>query len=140
MVVTAAMIPLVSPFTVGPAGNFSQSDFDQYKIWAGLELKQSDPGLDGETYDYCHALLICHIFDVSPQSKKNGFKSEKIGDYAYTKADEKDSGSSSYYKRFQQLLGLWATEQPTAGVEREDADETFPKKRFKLDQGEMLTF
>ena len=140
MVVTTNMVALVSPFTVGPTGDFTQSAFDQYKTWAELELKRADPGLDTATYDYCHALLICHIFDISPQSKKTGFKSEKIGDYSYTKADEMDSGSSSYYRRFQQLLGLWATEQVIAGVEREDADKTFPKKKFKLDQGDKATF
>ena len=140
MVVTAAMIPLISPFTVGPAGDFTQSAFDQYKIWAGLELKQADPGLDGSTYDYCHALLICHIYDISPQSKKTGFKSEKIGDYSYTKADANDSDTSSYYKRYQQIIGQWGTEQATEGVERDDADTTYPKKKFKLDQGDKAVF
>lgn len=140
MVVTTAMIPLVSPFTVGPTGDFSQTAFDQYKVWAELELKQLDPGLDGDTFDYCHALLICHIYDISPQSKKGDFKSEKIGDYSYTKADLNDSGSSTYYKRLQQVIKQWATEQASGGVEREDADKTFPKKMFKLDQRDKVMF
>lgn len=140
MVVTIAMIPQVSPFTVGPAGDFSQSDFDQYKIWAGLELKQADPGLDGSIYDYCHALLICHIYDISPQSKKTGFESEKIGDYSYKEQDASDSETSSYYKRYQQILRQWMIGQPTAGVEREDVDKTYPKKNFKLDQREEAVF
>jgi hypothetical protein len=140
MVVTTALIPLVSPFAVGPTGDFTQLAFDQYKIWAEAELKRLDPGVDGETFDYCHALLICHIFDISPQSKKGEFKSEKIGDYSYTKADLNESGSSTYYKRVQQLIKQWATEQATAGVEREDANTTFPKKMFKLDQREKVRF
>ena len=56
MTVTTAMIAQVSPFTVGPTGDFTQTDFDQYKTWAALELAKIDPGVDSDTYDYCHAL------------------------------------------------------------------------------------
>ena len=140
MTVSTDDIALVSPFTVGVSGDFSTDDFNVYKTWAGLELDRLDPGVDAETYDQCHALLICHIYDISPQSKKTGFKSEKIGDYSYTRADTNDVASSSYYIRFQQILALWATEQATTGVERDDTDTTYPKAEFKLDQGAKAMF
>jgi len=108
-------------------------------IWSALELDQLDPGLDTTTYDYCHALLICHFYESSRGSNVQ-YKSEKIGDYSYTRAETGDVASSAYYNRFLQILAQWGTEQPTAGVERDDADETYPKKKFKLDQSAKAVF
>lgn len=139
MTVTEAMIAQVSPFTVGEVGDFTIADYTQYKTWAALELDQVDPGLDAITYDYCHALLICHFYESSRGSNTQ-YKSEKIGDYAYTRADTGDVASSAYYNRFVQILAQWATEQATAGVERNDSDETFPKSNFKLDQSAKVVF
>lgn len=138
MTVTADMIAQVSPFVVDT--DFTTADFNQYKTWAALELDQSDPGLDTATYDYCHALLICHIYDISPQSKKNEYKSEKIGDYSFTRAKTGDVASSAYYNRFLQILAQFNTEQATAGVERDDAGDTYPKAKFNLDQSDKAVF
>lgn len=139
MTVTTAMIAQVSPFTVGPTGDFTETDYNQYVTWAALELNQLDPGFDTTTYDYCHALLICHFYESSRGASRE-YKSEKIGDYGYTRADTGDVASSAYYNRFRQILAQWNTEQATAGVERDDADDTYPKAKFKLDQGDKAMF
>ena len=133
MTVTTTMIAQVSPFTVGDSGDFTETDFTQYKTWAALELDQIDPGFDTNTYDYCHALLICHYYESSRGSNTQ-YKSEKIGDYSYTRADSADPSSTSYYNRFVQVLGQWARDEAYEAVERDDADETFLSNSFKLDQ------
>ena len=137
MTVTETMITQVSPFVVDT--DFSAIDYAQYKTWAALELDQLDPGLDAVVYDYCHALLICHFYESSGGSGAQ-YKSERIGDYSYTRADAGDAASTAYYNRFKQIIAQWNTEQPTAGVEREDADKTYPKKKFKLDQSAKAVF
>ena len=78
MTVSETMIKQVSPFEVDV--DFTTVDYTQYKTWDALELDQIDPGLDTATYDYCHALLICHFYECSRGSSAE-FKSEKIGDY-----------------------------------------------------------
>jgi len=144
MTVSTDMIAQVSPFTVGPTGDFTETDYNQYETWAGLELDRLDPGLDTATYDLCHALLICHIYDSSRGSSSGGtqYKSEKIGDYSYTRAegDSETIVRTSYYNRMLQLIKGESTEQPTVAIERDDTDETFPKAKFKLDQNEKVVF
>jgi len=144
MTVTKEMIMQVSPFSVSDSGDFDVTDFEQYKIWAGLELDQIDPGLDSPTYDMCHALLICHIYDSSRGSSSGGtqYKSEKIGDYSYTRAegDSETIVRTSYYNRMLQLIKEESREQPTVAIARDDTDETFPKAKFKLDQNEKVVF
>jgi len=97
MTVIKDMIPLVSPFTVGPSGDFTQNTFDQYKIWAEEELKKDDPGLSTAKYDEAWANLICHIF-LSSQGERD-IKSEKIRNYSYT-SDRK----TSYYLRYEEII------------------------------------
>lgn len=139
MTITKTMVEQVSPFSVDDSGNFTETDYDQYVIWAGLELDQIDPGLDSATYDYCHALLVCHFYECSLGSTGK-YKSEKIGDYSYTRFDNAQTELTSYYNRVLQILAQFGTEQPTTVVERDDADTTFPKAAFKLDQSAKVRF
>jgi len=139
MTVSEAMIAQVSPFTVGDSGDFDATDYAQYETWAALELDQLDPGLDTATYDRCHAIMICHCYEAS-RGDKIGLKSEKIGDYSYTRADSGGVATTSYYIRVIQILAQWGTEQATVGVERDDSDDTFPNENFKLDQSEKVIF
>ena len=134
MTVTSAMVALVSSFTVGESGNFTETDFMQYKTWAEEELDRDDPGLPTSKYDEAHANLICDIF-VSSKGGRN-FKSESIGgDYSYTKDG---SDKSSYRLRYEEILKQWGTEQPTVGQEREDVDHM--PNQFKLDQQPVQKF
>jgi len=132
MTVTTDMVAQVSPFTVSASGDFTETDYDQYSTWAKEELDRDDPGLPTSKYDEAHANLICDIF-VSSKGGRN-FKSEKIGDYGYTKDG---GGKSSYRLRYEEILRQWATEQPTGGQEREDVE--IPDQ-FHLDQSESESF
>lgn len=134
MTVTTDMIAQVSEFTVGDTGSFTETDYDQYVIWAKLELDSDDLGLTSAAYDQAHANLICDIF-VSSKGGRN-FKSENIGgDYSYTKDG---SGKSSYRLRYEEILRQFAGEQPTAGQERDDVDDM--PEQFMLDQQDVVKF
>ena len=134
MTVTTAMIAQVSPFTVSASGDFTDTDYAQYSTWAKEELDRDDPGLPTSKYDEAHANLICDIF-VSSKGGRN-FKSEKIGDYGYTK--DGNGGKSSYRLRYEEILAQFAGEQPTTGQEREDLD--YMPNSFKLDQSPVQKF
>ena len=133
MTVTSAMVALVSPFTVSESGDFTETDYNQYSTWAKEELDRDDPGLSTAAYDQAHANLICDIF-VSSKGGRN-LKSEKIGDYSYSK----DGGDKSSYRlRYEEIIAQFAGEQPTAGQEREDVD--YMPNQFKLDQQPVQKF
>lgn len=136
MTVTTAMIAQVSPFTVSASGDFTDTDYAQYSIWAKEELDRDDPGLPTSKYDEAHANLICDIF-VSSKGGRN-YKSEKIGDYGYTKDGGGNEGKSSYRLRYEEILKQWNTEQPIAGQEREDVD--YMPTQFSLDQQDVVKF
>jgi len=97
MTVSTAMIALVSPYTVGASGDFTEADFTSYKtIGTAILSKDAPTDLDSDVYDYCHALLICHLFE---SSKGNvGMESEKIGDYSYKKGNPDETTFWTLYK------------------------------------------
>ena len=133
MAVTTDMVAQVSPFTVSDSGDFTETDYDQYVIWAKQELDRDDPGLSTAAYDQAHANLICDIF-VSSKGGRN-FKSEKISDYGYTR----DGGDKSSYRlRYEEIIAQFTGKQPTAGQEREDVD--YMPNQFKLDQQPVQKF
>lgn len=135
------MIPQVSPFVIGPTGDFTDTDFTQYEAWAALELAKIDPGVDSVTYDQLHALMICHIYESSRGSgASTQLKSEKIGDYSYTRSGETKAGDTSYYDRILQILAKWSIKQATTLTERDDAATTFPGSKFALDQSDVGVF
>lgn len=130
--VTVTMIAQISPFTVGADGDFTTTDFEYYSTQAEEELKRDDPGLPTIKYNEAWANLICDIF-VSSKGGRD-MKSEKIGDYGYTKDG---GGKSSYRLRYEEILAQWNEEAPIAGQEREDSE--IPDQ-FHLDQSESESF
>lgn len=137
------MIPQVSPFVIGPTGNFTDTDFDQYEAWAALELARIDPGVDSVTYTQIHALMICHIYETSRGSAASTqLQSEHIGDYSYTRKSEATTiiGSSTYYDRILQILKKWLSMQATTLTVRDDAEDTYPSAVFALDQSDVGVF
>lgn len=132
MTVTKAMVMQVSSFSVSDDGDFDETDFAQYKAWAKEELDRDDPGLPSAAYDQAHANLICDIY-VSSKGGRN-FKSEKIGDYGYTRDG---GGKSSYRLRYEEILRQFAGEQPSAGQERIDIETP---SDFRLDQLGLVEF
>lgn len=139
MTVTSDMIALVSSLTCGPAGDFTETDFNVYKTWGALELDRIDPGVDAKTYDQLHALMICHMYESS-KGNTTQFQSEHIGDYSYSRNANVKSGNTTYYDRILQLLKTWSLKQPTTSTDRDDADDTYPSEEFALDQSDVGVF
>lgn len=140
MTVTPRMISLVSPYTVGEDGDFDYDDFETYKDWAQAELDMDDPGLTTSKYDEAHALLICDIYESS--RGKVQFKSEKIGDYSYTK-EERAAIKTPFRIRYEQIIALIGAEQSTEGQERIEYDpehETGTDQAFLLDNNKQIGF
>jgi len=138
MTVTKEMVELVSPFTVGASGDFTDEDFEQYKEWAEEELIKDNPGLPESKYDEAWANLICHIFLTSKE--KTHIKSEDISssNYKYTLFSEDEATLTKYLKRYYEIIDKWGKEEYTAGgISHEDS--TLPDA-FQLDYGGATGF
>jgi hypothetical protein len=136
MTVDATMISRVSPFTVSPTGDMTADDLAYYASVAKLQLDDEDPGLDSTMYDYCHALLICHLFF---SSKGNlDLKSENIGGkHSYSK----DTGVTSWSIQYNQIIkdkrkALIKSNRSTDVTER--CDVHMPE--LQLDQSRVPTY
>jgi hypothetical protein len=123
--VSATTIALVSPFTVGAIGDFTDADLALYKTIAAARLEGMYPGLSttmsSSLYDYCHALMICHLYKASRGNVEK--KSESYGDVGWSK----DPGATSYLVTLRETVEEWKTGQAAAetvneGVERADHD------------------
>lgn len=128
MAVSVDMISQVSSYEVAEAGPFTPALFALYSPVAKARLDRMDPGLDSGTYDYCHALLICHQY----ASKAGGLdlKSESIGDYSYTKATE--AGQTSYLTECMEIIATFqGGEVQNEGVAMDD------REIMTLDQNEL---
>ena len=136
MTVTEAMIPQVSPYTIGASAtdDATSADFTQYSTWAADTLDDADPGLTPSKYDEAHALLIADY--IWKKRGKADMKSEKIGDYSYGR----DGTISPYRLAYDAILDDYDSTQvalASAGVTRADATETAD---MNLDQGGVPTF
>ncbi len=125
MTVSATTIALVSPFTVSATGDFTDTDLTSYTAIAAKRLEGMYPGLsssmDSTLYDYCHALMICHLYKASRGNLEK--KSETRGDVGWTK----DPGATSYMVTLRETVEEWKTGQVESGtvnegVERSDHD------------------
>ena len=125
MTVSATTIALVSPFTVGAAGDFTNADLTAYTAIATARLESMYPGLassmNASLYDYCMALMICHLYKASRGNVEK--KSESYGDVSWSK----DPGATSYLVTLRETVAEWqagqvASETVNEGVERADHD------------------
>lgn len=132
MTVTKEMIPRVSPFAVGPTGDFTNEAFEWYRTLAEADFAIDNPGLSDDKADEAVANLICDIFASGSGGRE--LKSEKIGDYSYTKDG---SGKTSYRLRYEEIIKQFSSQPATLGVTR--MDSTLPNQ-FKFDGQPVRTF
>ena len=137
MTVTEAMIPQVSPYTIGAAAtdDATSADFTQYSTWAADTLDDADPGLTTSKYDEAHALLIADY--IWKKKGKADMKSEGIGDYKYSR----DGTISPFRLAYDAILADYdntlTASAASEGVTRTDATATAD---MNLDQGGVPTF
>lgn len=131
MTVSTTMVAQVSPYTVGDSGSFTETDFTFYKTAAAAILTAdgiTTSTIDSNLYDYCHALLICHLFESS--AGRLEFKSESIGKWSGTK----DSGNTSFWVQYKQIA---ATIQESPGEDSEDDYDAVTRADAEMDDLDM---
>ncbi|MFV9676700.1 MAG: hypothetical protein ACNYVW_03515 [Methanosarcinales archaeon] len=132
MTATIEMIPRISPYTVGVTGDFTKVAFDWYIVQAEADLARDNPGLPDALADEAVCNLICDRYAGSRGGQD--MKSEKIGDYSYTKDG---SGKTSYRTRYEAIIAQFSRTVPTTGATRGDA--SLPPE-FKFDSQPVRTF
>lgn len=137
MTVDSTFIPRISPFSVGDSADMTEADFTFYKNTAKvLYLDIDNPGMDTVTYDYCHALLICHLFASKPGNLEA--KSYSVGKkYSISK----DKGETSWLVQYHETIARFKTHivnasLPTDGFVRTDSTMT----DLELDRIDIPTF
>lgn len=118
------MIAQVSPYTVGYGLPFSTALFNVLSPIAKAKLDVEDPGLPTALYDYCHALLIAHLYTVKRGG--NNVKSKAFGNASVTKATEMTDQMAEYVSIIESYRLAKGRTAITAGegVVRNDSDMT----------------
>jgi hypothetical protein len=99
---------------------------DYFNLWEPIAeeiLDGDDPGLSEAMYDYCHALLICHLYTTGDTSA--AMVSERIGDYSYTRSE---SNMTPYLIEYWRVIGRFGAVIPTVGVT--PTDSTMDELKF----------
>lgn len=137
MTVTMAMINYVSPYIADSSGNneMGSTTFGVYKTIAGTMLDKMDPGLDTSTYDYCHALLIVHLYESS--LGRNSLTSHSAGDEAWTKDG---TPMTSYYLTARQICEHSAPSGALAQFAAGTRCDATPLPEFRLDAAESKRY
>ena len=134
MTVTSSMIAQVSPYTVSDSLPFTTALFNLYLSVAKKKLDSEALTLPTEIYDYCHALLIVHMYEVKRGS--TNVKAKSFGNASVTKGDER----SNYLAEYEQIINAYKQAAGkaalTEGVARNDSD----MEDLRLDQGEVPSY
>ena len=128
------MIAQVSPYTVSDSLPFTTTLFTFYQGVAAIKLAAEDPGLPTAMYDYCHALLIVHYYEVKRGA--TNVKAKSFGNASVTKGSEK----SNYLVEYEQIIASYGKAAVaaalTGGVER--CDSTM--EELRLDEGDVPSY
>ena len=134
MTVTSSMIAQVSPYTVSDSLPFTTALFNLYLSVAKKKLDSEAPTLPTEIYDYCHALLIVHMYEVKRGS--TNVKSKSFGNASITKGDDR----SNYLAEYESIVASYKKAAGkavlTGGVERNDSD----MEELRLDEAPVPSY
>jgi hypothetical protein len=140
MVVTAEMVSQVSEYVVDDGKIFTGKLFDYYKGIGEAILGADDPEdrLNEALYDYCHALLIAHLYAV--KKGQTGYQSTSAQGYSVTRKLGETAYSIEYKNILQKFAGIHSSV-----IDKESwkewttrADANMPD--FNLDQAEIPSF
>lgn len=126
MTVSTTMISQVSPYSVSDSGEFTTTLFNFYSPVAKKMLDLMCPTLASEIYDYCHALLICHLYEAKG-GDIDKMSMSIAGDFSFTR----NLGDTAYLVQCRATIALFqdgstgiTTLKPTESAGRADASET----------------
>lgn len=135
MVATKDMMPIVSPYTVSNTTDFTETAFGIYSAVAKSELDLDDPGLPSDMYDYCHALLISHLYTIHLGTTEMKAESVGGGDYSYQRFE---GGETGYLLKYRDVIQKWNAVGVSAesAATRSDADMGM----LGIDQADIVTY
>lgn len=133
MVVTATLLQAADKtLTVAEAG----TALTTYQVVAKALLDNDSPGMSSTLYDWCHALLICHLLHSS--NPEVGLKGHTSGDYS----EQREPGVTTWLIQYQQIISTFrrtAVSSSSSTLEKAlRADSVMGD--FKLDQGDLPEF
>ena len=130
MAVDSSYIATISSFTVGTTGDITDAQFSTMNTTALAMLAReiSSSSVDGGTWDYLTALLICDM--IATKTGKGIYQSERMGDYQYSKTSE----GSIYFQKYKDILKTCGGNMASYGIKRADSEILGKMDDFKLDQ------
>lgn len=140
MVATPAMIAQISEFSVSDTGNaiFTTSIFNTLSPVAQALLDEDNPGLPDALYDYCHALLIAHLYSV--KKGLTGYQSQTAQGYSV----QRRVGQTAYMVEYQKTIKHWAAKiRPSVGSISNEYSSRRADSRMdglQLDEAEIPSF
>lgn len=140
MTLEAADISIISngKITVGSTGQISETSFSYLAgIAKSMYLDVEGSGLPEGVYDYCHGLLVLHLYEVG--KGHTGFSSESQNNYDYTQSP----GKTGWLLQYRDAIATYnksrsKSARPTTQIDQTRADASM--SAFKLDQGKIPTF
>lgn len=103
-----------------------------YSAIAQARLDNDNPGLSTTLYDWCHALMICHL--LASANPATGLKGYSNGDYS----ESRNPGQTVWMLQYNQVLDDFQADEAEGVEEVERADANMPE--MHLDQSDIPTY
>lgn len=107
----------------------AETAYTDYTAIAKARLDQDDPGLSPALYDWCHALMICHLY--ASGDPVTGLKSFTSGDFS----GSQNAGVTIWILEYRQIIDNFQVDEDTAEGDVLRADAKMDA--MKLDQAEI---
>ncbi|TRZ79565.1 hypothetical protein D4R86_05725 [bacterium] len=125
--VTAALVNKANRALTSAEATTAYTD---YNAIAKVRLDNDDPGLTTAIYDWCHALLICHIYAAGDPT--SGLKSFTTGDFSGTQI----VGRTIWMIEYLQIIGEFTDESSDEKTDENSVGRCDAEMAdFKFDQG-----
>jgi hypothetical protein len=76
-----------------------------YSAVAQARLNNDDPGLSTTLYDWCHALMVCHLLAAS--APEAGLRGHTSGDYS----EQRTPGTTTWSLQYRETIARYAAAQ-----------------------------
>jgi len=124
--------------TAGTNGTISSAEFAYLSgIAKAMYLDVEGTGLPATVYDYCHGLLILHLYEVG--KGHTGYSSESQEGYQYSQTP----GKTGWLAEYRNVISTWnknksTTARPSLRIDNTRADANMAP--FKLDQSPVPSY
>lgn len=106
--------------------------YTDYNAIAKAILDHDDPGLSVALYDWCHAKMICHLYETGDPT--TSLKSFTTGDFS----GSRDVGTTVFLTDYQQIIGSFQSDTTYTETAVRRSDAVMPEMQF--DQAEVPTY